>query len=187
MLPWTGPDWPSAGWWGKARREWFYQLYQLQNCSSNHPRIRRPLQVKSNKSKFYCLNAAIVRSSKHIENSIWAEKLAGGSADLKNTLGWGGLAGGEEAIVPPGSTWQHGLRPSKEPGSLRTLDSVIGQVREHTIKSNQSNIINLNFRVKGSRGLAGQTLLRLRKQATIWKMRYHNKWILICYLYIWRF
>merc|ERR1719430_204071 len=28
------------------------------------------------------------RSSKHIENSIWAEKLAaGGSADLKNTLG----------------------------------------------------------------------------------------------------
>merc|ERR1719447_9346 len=67
------------------------------------------------------------RSSKHIENSIWAEKLAGGSADLKNTLGWGGLASGEEAIVPPVSTWQHELRPSQEPGSLRTLDSVIGQ------------------------------------------------------------
>ena len=127
------------------------------------------MQVKSNKSKFYCLNAAIVRSSKHIENSIWAEKLAGGSADLKNTLGWGGLGSGEEAIVPPGSTWQHELRPSKEPGALRTLDSVKGQVREQTML--KSNNINLNFRVRGSPAPAGQTLLRLRKQVTSWKMR----------------
>ena len=119
--------------------------------------------------KVYRLNAAIVRSSKHIENSIWAEKLAGGSADLKNTLGWGGLASGEEPIVPPGSTWQRELRPSKEPGALRTLDSVLGQVRERTVL--KSNNINLNFRVKGSPALAGQTLQRLRKQATSWKMR----------------
>ena len=127
------------------------------------------MQVKSNKSKSYRLDAAIVRSSKHIENSIWAEKLAGGSADLKNTLGWGGLASGEEAIVPPGSTWQHELRPSKEPAALRTLDSVIGQVRERTTL--KSNNINLNFRVRGQSAPTGQTLLRLRKQATSWKMR----------------
>ena len=127
------------------------------------------MQVKSNKSKSYRLDAAIVRSSKHIENSIWAEKLAGGSADLKNTLGWGGLASGEEAIVPPGSTWQNELRPSKEPGALRTLDSVIGQVRERTMF--KSNNINLNYRVKGSPGPAGQTSQRLKKQATSWKMR----------------
>merc|ERR1719507_2089403 len=71
------------------------------------------------------------RSSKHIENSIWAEKLAtGGSADLKNTLGWGGFgATGREdhGAAVPGSTWEHELRPSKDPAPLSPLDSVIGQ------------------------------------------------------------
>merc|ERR1719180_3601 len=71
------------------------------------------------------------RSSKHIENSIWAEKLAtGGSADLKNTLGWGGFGStisGEDGPVVPGSTWEHELRPSKDPAPLSPLDSVIGQ------------------------------------------------------------
>ena len=78
------------------------------------------------------------RSSKHIENSIWAEKLAtGGSADLKNTLGWGGFgATGREdhGAAVPGSTWEHELRPSKDPAPLSPLDSVIGQV-EHLSSS----------------------------------------------------
>ena len=106
--------------------------------------------MKSNKSKSYRLDAAIVRSSKHIENSIWAEKLAGGSADLKNTLGWGGLASGEEAIVPPGSTWQHELRPSKEPGALRTLDSVIGQVGERPVLNSNNQSEFKGERITGS-------------------------------------
>ena len=69
-----------------------------------------------------------IRSSKHIENSIWAEKLAsGGTADLKNTLGWAGSFGSREdhGAVVAGSTWEHELRPSKDHAPL---DSVIGKV-----------------------------------------------------------
>merc|ERR1719278_1192523 len=66
------------------------------------------------------------RSSKHIENSIWAEKLAGGSSDLTNTLGWGGFGNREDGSMSV-STWEHELRPSKDPASLSPLDSVVGQ------------------------------------------------------------
>ena len=56
---------------------------------------------------------------------------------MKNTLGWGGFgATGREdhGAAVPGSTWEHELRPSKDPAPLSPLDSVIGQV-EHLSSS----------------------------------------------------
>ena len=49
---------------------------------------------------------------------------------MKNTLGWGGFGSNsrEDGSVVPGSTWEHELRPSKDPAPLSPLDSVIGQV-----------------------------------------------------------
>ena len=47
---------------------------------------------------------------------------------MKNTLGWGGFGSTsreDHGAAVPGSTWEHELRPSKDPAPL---DSVIGQV-----------------------------------------------------------
>ena len=84
------------------------------------------------------LTFIIIRSSKHIENSIWAEKLAGGSSDLTNTLGWGGFGNREDGSMSV-STWEHELRPSKDPASLSPLDSVVGQVID--LNSNPSRML----------------------------------------------
>ena len=43
----TCDGWSSAGRpGGKARCEWFHQLHELQDCSSNHPGVCCPLQVR---------------------------------------------------------------------------------------------------------------------------------------------
>ena len=120
---------------GKARRQWFHQLHKLQDCPSNHPGVCGSLQVLF---PLISLTFIIIRSSKHIENSIWAEKLAGGSSDLTNTLGWGGFGNREDGSMSV-STWEHELRPSKDPASLSPLDSVVGQVID--LNSNPSRML----------------------------------------------
>ena len=77
---------------------------------------------------------------------------------MKNTLGWGGFGSTsrEDGPVVPGSTWEHELRPSKDPAPLSPLDSVIGQVNHlkssPVIKMSASEI--KRYLIKGVRSRA---------------------------------
>ena len=49
---------------------------------------------------------------------------------MKNTLGWGGFGSTsreDHVSMVPGSTWEHELRPTKDPALLSPLDSVMSQ------------------------------------------------------------
>ena len=50
---------------------------------------------------------------------------------MKNTLGWGGFGSTsreDHVSMVPGSTWEHELRPSKDPAPVSPLESVMSQV-----------------------------------------------------------